>query len=95
VLGAQAGFALRLRSAKVNGRTLVLRLRSLGRPALRVVVMRGSRTVARGTARAVKDGARTVRVHLDRRLAHGRYTVRVTGVADGYRTARTVAVRVR
>ncbi len=95
VLGAQAGFALGLRSAKVSGRTLVLRLRSIGRPALRVVVMRGSRTVARGAARAVKDGARTVRVHLNRRLAHGRYTVRVTGVADGYRTARTVAVRVR
>ena len=94
-LGAQAGFALSLRSARVSGRTLVLRLRSLGRPALRVVVMRGSRTVARGTAKAVKDGARTVRVRLNHRLAQGRYTVRVTGVADGHRTARTVAVRVR
>jgi hypothetical protein len=95
VLGEQSALALGLRSAKVSGRTLVLRLRSAGRPALRVAVRRGSRTIARGTSSAVRDGARTVRVRLSRRVARGRYTVRVTGLAAGNRTARTLALRVR
>jgi hypothetical protein len=95
VLGATGAFGLKVKSAKVQGRTLVLRLRTAGRPALRVSVKRGSRTVAKGAVAAVRSGTRTVKVRLSHRLQRGsRYSVRVTAVASGSRLARTLRLKV-
>ncbi len=95
VPGSQVAFGLKVRSAKVSGRTLVLRVTAKGRPALRVSVKRGSRVVAKGRSAAVRSGTRTVRVKLSHRLKRGaRYAVRVTAVADGGRVARTLRMKV-
>jgi subtilisin family serine protease len=95
VLGATSAFGLKVKSAKVQGRTLVLRLRTAGHPALRVSVKHGSRTVAKGAVAAVRSGTRTVKVRLSHRLQRGtRYSVRVTAVASGNRLARTLRLKV-
>jgi subtilisin family serine protease len=95
VLGATGAFGLKVKSAKVQGRTLVLRVRTAGHPALRVNVKRGSRIVAKGAVAAVRSGTRTVKVRLSHRLQRGtRYSVRVTAVASGSRLARTLRLKV-
>jgi hypothetical protein len=68
VPGKRAASGLKIRPARVRGRTLVPRLSSAGARALRVSVRRAGRTVARGRVAGVRPGVRTVRVRLNRSL---------------------------
>ncbi|MBE2315636.1 TIGR03769 domain-containing protein [Solirubrobacter sp. CPCC 204708] len=87
--------ALRVLSARVAGRTLTLRARVDRRARLTVSVRRGGRVSATAKARTVAAGTRTLKLRLDRPLAAGRHTVRVTATADGRARTRSLALRVR
>ena len=69
--------ALTVSRASVSGRTLTLRVSSGQATTLRASVLRGTRFVARTTARKVTANAGTVQLRLNRRLARGTYTVKV------------------
>jgi hypothetical protein len=79
---------LSVASAKVSGRTLTLKLRGTTSGTVRASVKRGSRFVAKASA---KRAASTVRLRLNRRLSHGTYTVKVIA---GTRTVGRVKLRV-
>jgi hypothetical protein len=86
---------LRLTSAKLRGRTLTLGTRLTTRSRVTVTVRRGSKTVARAKARTVTASRRTLRVALNRRLAAGRYRIRVRVDANGRSVTRTITLQVR
>lgn len=85
---------LRVSRARLRGRSLTLRLGLSERSRVTVAVRRRGRTAARAKARSVAAGTRTLRVRLDRRLAPGRYSVRVRADARSVRLAEAVILRV-
>lgn len=90
-----AKVALTARRAAANGRRLTARLRLNVRARVTLVVRRGGRVVARGSAGTVRPGARTLRVRLRKPLAPGRYRLFVTARAGGRVTTRALPLRVR
>jgi subtilisin family serine protease len=88
---------LAIRSIEVTrGRTtLVVRLRLVARAKVSVTVKKGTAVVARGKARSVAGGTRTVRFALDRRLRKGTYAVSVLATAASFKQVRsTVRLKV-
>jgi subtilisin family serine protease len=79
--------ALAVRSVRVSGRTLTLRLTGARAGTVRASVKKGSRFVAKAAAKRV---ASKVKLTLDRRLARGTYTVKVI---SGTSTVGRVKVR--
>jgi subtilisin family serine protease len=73
-----------------RGRTaLVVRLRLTARAKVSITVMKGGRVVARGKARSIAAGTRTVRFALDRRLRQGTYTVSVLATSASSKEVRS------
>jgi surface-anchored protein len=89
------GLTLKVRAARLKGRLLRLRLRVTRRSRVSVAVLRRGRVVARAKKRTVGVRNRRLRVRLNRRLAPGRYRVRVTVRSSGERVVRRVRLRVR
>lgn len=81
--------ALRVSSARLQGRALTLRVHVDARSRVRPTVLRGSRVVSRPKAATLPRGAHTIRRRLPRALPAGRYTVRVSATAN----RRTVVAR--
>jgi hypothetical protein len=87
---------LSVRSVRLSGgRTLRFRLRSAVAGTARVSVLRGRRTVAR-SSRGIRitERRRSLSLRLNRRLARGRYTVRLV-VTNGGRRVGSTSVRLR
>lgn len=87
--------AVRTLSARLDGRTLRLRLQLDRRSRVTVTLRRTGRVSARTKARTVAAGTSTLRLKLDRRPRAGLHTVRVTAAADGRSTTRSRRLRVR
>lgn len=68
---------------------LVVRLRLSARAKVSLTVKKGARVVARGKARSVASGARTVRFALDRRLRAGTYTISVLATSASFKQVRS------
>jgi surface-anchored protein len=86
---------LRPLSARLNGRTLRLRMKLDRQSRVTVTLRRGKRLSAKAKARTVPAGTRTLRLRLDRRPRAGRHTVRVVARAGERSVTRTIALRVR
>jgi surface-anchored protein len=82
-----------VKGARLEGRMLTLRLRVTRRSKVSVAALRRGRVAARSRTRTVGPRARRLRVRLGRRLAPGRYRVRVTFRSTGERVVRRVALR--
>jgi putative ABC transporter-associated repeat protein len=82
-------------SARSNGRVLSLRLRVTRASRVSIAVVRRGRAVARAKSRRVRAGQRRLRFRLDRRLAPGRYRVRVTVRSGARKLVRSARLRVR
>lgn len=89
-----AKFGARVARARSGGRTVILRLRVTRPSRATVAVLRGGRVIARSKARTVGVRRRQLRVKLDRRLAPGRYRLRVIVRGGGKRVVRHVPLRV-
>jgi surface-anchored protein len=92
---ADPRLTLRDLAASARGRMLTLRLRLNATSRVRITVRKGSRTIARAKPRTVPARTRRVRVRLNRRLAPGRYKVRVRAIAGSSALTRTSPLRVR
>jgi surface-anchored protein len=90
-----ARLGAKVRSARLKGRRLTLRLRVTRRSRVSAAVLRRGRTVARSKPRTIGVSERRLRVRLSRRPAPGRYRVRVTARSNGERVVRRVTLRVR
>jgi subtilisin family serine protease len=84
-----AAAALAVRSARVSGRTLTLKLAGARTGTVRASVKKGSRFVAKAAA---KRAAATVKLRLSHRLARGTYTVKVI---SGTRTVGHVKLKLK
>jgi putative ABC transporter-associated repeat protein len=89
-----AGPRLALLRMRTRGRVVTLRLSLARTSRVHVVFRRKGDVAARARRRTVAEGTRTLRFRLDRRLAPGRYVLRVRAVADGQASVRTRRVRV-
>jgi hypothetical protein len=82
-----------VRSLRLSGRTLTLRLANVAGARVHAAVQRGGRLLTlSGTRRAPASGV--VRLRLRRGLRPGGYTVKVIAVLRGRRTVARVALRV-
>jgi hypothetical protein len=66
-----------------------VRLRLTARAKVSITVKKGGRVVARGKARSIAAGTRTVRFALDRRLRQGTYTVSVLATSASSKEVRS------
>jgi hypothetical protein len=86
---------VRVRSVALAPQRLTVRL-TLNRTArVHFTLMRGSHVAARPRPRYVKRGTHRMRVVLGRRLARGRYTLRLRATAGGRTVERRTGVKMR